>query len=117
MTPPSQPIPPSAALAQPSEAAMAAATPRTDRLRDTLLDAFKRYYRGEAYLTDFQAYLFMVFKDASHIERELAHLTASLAAAQADQVSANAAYNEMRDFHDASVKELYRMLGVDGSDG
>ena len=28
-----------------------------------------------------------------------------------------AAYRDMRSFHDAAIKELYRMLGVDGSDG
>lgn len=28
-----------------------------------------------------------------------------------------AAYDDMRSFHDACIKELYSMLGIDGSDG
>ena len=53
-------------------------TPRTDRLRNSVLNAFERYCRHEIYLEDFAAFVKLVFSDASHVERELSAATREL---------------------------------------
>lgn len=47
------------------------ATPRMNRLRDALMDAFRRYHDREIYREDFAEFLKLTFNDAAQLEREL----------------------------------------------
>jgi len=53
-------------------------TPRTNRLRDSVIDALGRYHRGEIYLEDLQCFVRMAFSDASYVERELTEARAQV---------------------------------------